>query len=48
MTDEVPIESTDHWVKVVEMLQQNWALIEPGPAKRVFVYFVSDASGVFV
>jgi hypothetical protein len=47
MTDDLPIESTDYWVKVVEMLQQNWALIEPGPVDRVFVYFVSDTSGVF-
>jgi hypothetical protein len=47
MTDDVTIQSTDYWVKVVEMLQQNWALIEAGTADRVLVYFVSDTSGVF-
>jgi hypothetical protein len=24
----VPIQSCDFWVKIVEMLQQNWALID--------------------
>jgi hypothetical protein len=46
MSETITIRSTDFWVKVVEMLQQNWALIEdetPG----VRVYFISDASGVF-
>jgi hypothetical protein len=32
--------------KVVEMLQQNWALIEPS-ASRVTVYFIHGAGGVF-
>jgi hypothetical protein len=32
--------------KVVEMLQQNWALIEPS-ASRVTVYFIHDTGGVF-
>lgn len=46
MKETITIQSTDFWVKVVEMLQQNWALIEdetPG----VRVYFISDTSGVF-
>jgi hypothetical protein len=34
-------------VKVVEMLQQNWALIEDEVAGAVRVYFISDTSGVF-
>ena len=47
MIETVQIESDDFWVKVVEMLQQNWALIEPVPSGGVCVYFISDASGVF-
>jgi hypothetical protein len=44
---EMAICSKDYWVKVVEMLQQNWALIEPEPAQGVRVFFVTDTSGVF-
>jgi hypothetical protein len=38
VSEPVGIKSTDFWGKVVEMLQQNWALIEdePGRAVRVF------------
>jgi hypothetical protein len=32
MTEEVPIESRDYWFKIVEFLQQNWALV--GPRER--------------
>ena len=42
-----PKGSVDFWVKVVEMLQQNWALIEPEQAGGVRVYFITDRSGVF-
>jgi hypothetical protein len=47
MNEAVPIESQDFWVKVVDMLQQNWAVIEPTPAVGVRVHFISDTSGVF-
>ena len=30
---EVEIRSRDYWVKVVGMLQQNWALVVEGPLK---------------
>lgn len=46
MSDEIPIESRDYWFKVIEMLQQNWALID-GIDGAVIVYFVSDTGGVF-
>jgi hypothetical protein len=46
MTDAVKIESQDYWFKVVDMLQQNRALIDAGETHAVF-FFVSDASGVF-
>lgn len=44
----VEIKSTDYWFKVVEMLQQNWALIDKTsiPCGCV-VYFIHDLSGVF-
>jgi hypothetical protein len=46
MSDEIPIESRDYWLKVIEMLQQNWALID-GSNGVVTVFFVSDTGGVF-
>ena len=46
MNEGIPIQSRDYWFKVIEMLQQNWALIDPAE-HEVTVYFVSDASGVF-
>lgn len=47
MTETVSIEADDFWVKVVEMLQQNWALIEPTASDGFCVYFIGDTSGVF-
>ena len=47
MNDRVAIQSTDFWVKVVEMLQQNWALIDAEENGTVRVFFISDTSGVF-
>jgi hypothetical protein len=35
MSEQVPIENEDFWVKVAEMLQQNWAIIEPEAAGGV-------------
>ena len=46
MNEEIPITNRDYWFKVIEMLQQNWALIESGDT-GVTVYFLSDTSGVF-
>ena len=47
MKDEiVQIESQDFWIKIVGMLQQNWAVIETNN-EHVQVYFMSDRSGVF-
>jgi hypothetical protein len=47
MPEHVSIDSSDYWVKVVEMLQQNWALIEAAPSGSVRVHFINDTSGVF-
>ena len=44
---EVEIYSRDYWVKVVEMLQQNWALIDQGTQENAVVLCVHDRSGVF-
>lgn len=39
----VEIHSRDYWVKVIEMLQQNWALIDPEYEKgQVRIYFFLD------
>ena len=44
----VGIRSRDYWFKIVEFLQQNWALIdEDAAAGTCTVYFLSDTSGVF-
>ena len=47
MSEPISIQSEDFWVKVVEMLQHNWALIEPETAGGFRVYFIGDTSGVF-
>jgi hypothetical protein len=47
MAESVAIRGNDFWVKVVEMLQQNWALVEAEDSGTARVYFISDASGVF-
>ena len=42
------ILSKDYWFKVVEMLQQNWALIEPSQSGKSCVgYFIGGTSDVF-
>lgn len=46
-TKTLDIPSTDYWFKVVDMLQQNWALITPDDQGSVTAFFISDASGVF-
>ncbi|NDV63138.1 hypothetical protein G0Q06_11800 [Puniceicoccales bacterium CK1056] len=46
MMEDIKIQSRDYWFKVIEMLQQNWALIEQEDA-GVTVYFIGDTSGVF-
>jgi hypothetical protein len=43
----IEIRSRDYWFKVVDFLQQNWALIDEDPAEGCIVYFCGDASGVF-
>ena len=47
MEERINIESTDYWFKVVEMLQQNWALIDKMDDSQFKVYFIGDTSGVF-
>ncbi|MBE7432383.1 MAG: hypothetical protein HS100_00565 [Anaerolineales bacterium] len=46
MKDEIAITNNDYWFKVIDMLQQNWALIEAAQTGCI-VYFVGDTSGVF-
>lgn len=44
---EVTIASRDYWFKVVDFLQQSWALVDGDEGGQCNVYFISDASGVF-
>ena len=45
--EETPsIKNTDYWLKVVDMLQQNWAVIESTGA-GVAVYFFDDHGVIF-
>lgn len=47
-TDEiVEIASRDYWVKVVDFLQQNWALVDDVGAEHSRVFFLTDTAGVF-
>lgn len=48
MTDDevVEIVSRDYWFKIVDFLQQNWALVDPRQS-GVVVWFFGDTSGVF-
>jgi len=43
---EVTIKSPDYWFKIVDFLQQNWALIDSAE-DGVVVWFFGDTSGVF-
>jgi hypothetical protein len=44
----VEIRSRDYWFKIVEFLQQNWALIdEDSGGTDCAVFFIGDTSGVF-
>lgn len=43
----VDIKSRDFWFNVVEMSQQNWALIDADHGGRATVFLVHDGSGVF-
>ena len=45
---EITINSRDYWFKIVEFLQQNWALIDEVPdGPGCTVFFFGDTSGVF-
>jgi hypothetical protein len=46
-SSEISISSRVFYFKVVDMLQHNWALIDPLPDGGVIVWFVGDGSGVF-
>ncbi len=49
MLDEqrIEISSRDYWFKVIDFLQQNWALIDENADGAAIVYFFGDTSGVF-
>jgi hypothetical protein len=43
----IVIQNARYWVKIVDFLQQNWALIDDAPASRARIYFINDTSRVF-
>jgi hypothetical protein len=43
----IEIQSRDYWFKIVDFLQQNWALIDKIDDTKVTVFFLNDLSGVF-
>lgn len=47
MNETAEIKCGDFWVKVVEMLRKNWAVIESQSSGDVSVYVVSDTNGIF-
>ena len=47
-SEKVAITSKDFWFKIVDFLQQNWALIEKdAESEDCIIYFIHDGSGVF-
>jgi hypothetical protein len=42
----IDIKSETFWVKIVDFLQQNWALIEV-MENKIIVFFIQDASIIF-
>jgi hypothetical protein len=46
VTEEVSIRSRDYWFKIVEFLQQNWALVD-SDERGATVWFIGDTAGVF-
>jgi hypothetical protein len=47
-SEEIKITNDDYWFKIVDMLQQDWAIVEPGKENGACaVYFIDDNSGVF-
>ena len=47
MSEQFNFQSTDYWFKIVDFLQQNWAVIESNDSGTCVVYFFGDTSGVF-
>lgn len=44
----IALAADEYWVKIVEFLQQNWAVIEAIPeSENVEIVFIGDTSGVF-
>ena len=48
MEIEYNIQSRNYWIKIVEILQQNWALVDKNSDPNICtVYFIHDEFGVF-
>lgn len=44
---ELHIESRDFWVKTIDVLYQNWAVVNVGADGLATIYFMDGAGGVF-
>ncbi len=45
--NNISIRSRDFWFKVVQMGQQNWALVDTFSKGQATIYFLSDLGEVF-
>lgn len=41
------LSDREFWVKIVDFLQQNWALVTPESAGTVKIHFMGDTGGIF-
>lgn len=47
-SENVDISSRDFWFKIVDFLQQNWALVEKDArSEACIINFIHDGSGIF-
>lgn len=44
---ELEIRSRDFWIKTIDVLYQNWAILDVGVDGSVTIYFMDSAGGVF-
>lgn len=44
---EIDLRTDDFWIKVVDMLQHNWAVIRPTRGGQIEIIFFHDGSIVF-
>ena len=45
--EEIELETDDFWMKVVDMLQHNWAVIREEKHGKVVIHFLDDSDQFF-